>query len=65
MWCSILVVLSAWKTGIFDPLIGTSMKLLVLAFDAQLGVGAGRFECRAAIMACGMDPSFFETYICM
>ena len=41
MWCSILVRLSYSQDGPKNPLKGTSMKFLVLAFDAQSGVGAG------------------------
>jgi len=40
-WCSILVRAACSQGGPKNPLKGTSMKFLVLAFDAQSGVGAG------------------------
>ena len=40
-WCSILVGKTTSEGGAKNPSKGTSMKLLVLAADAQLGVGAG------------------------
>jgi len=39
------------------------MKFLVLASDAQFGVGAGIFDCRAVAMACDDDPSILEACI--
>ena len=40
-WCSILVSLIGNEDGVKIPLKGTSMKFLVLAFIAQIRVGAG------------------------
>gem|GEM_PF-5175037 len=40
-WCSILVGTSVFENGAKNPFKGISMKFLVLAADAQLGVGAG------------------------
>lgn len=40
-WCSILVSAARSQDGPKNPLKGISMKFLVLAFDAQSGVGAG------------------------
>ena len=41
-WCSILVRAVNSEDGAKNPLKGISMKLLVFASYAQLGVGAGR-----------------------
>jgi hypothetical protein len=41
-WCSILVGEIASEGGAKNPPKGTSMKLLVLALNAQFGVDAGR-----------------------
>ena len=40
-WCSILVSRVPSEDGAKNPLKGISMKFLVLAADAQSGVGAG------------------------
>ncbi len=40
-WCSILVGNPIFEGGPKNPLKGTSMKFLVSAFNAQLGVDAG------------------------
>ena len=40
-WCSILVRAAFSKDGPKNPLKGISMKFLVLASNAQFGVGAG------------------------
>ena len=63
-WHSILVGAYGCEGGPKNPLKGISMKLLVLALNAQFGVSAGRLDCRAAAMACGADPSITETYTC-
>jgi len=41
------------------------MKLLVLAYDAQLWAGAGSKKAGAAAMACATDPTFVETINCV
>ena len=40
-WCSILVRSTCSQDGPKNPLKGISMKFLVLALNAQFGVGAG------------------------
>ncbi len=40
------------------------MKFLVLAYDAQLWVGAGSKEDGAIAMACDSDPTSVETTDC-
>ena len=52
------------EDGAKNPLKSTPVKLLVLASYAQLGVGAERIKCWAAVMAYVTDPPFSETYYC-
>ena len=52
-WHIILVNLTYYEGGAKNPSKGTSMKLLVFAFDAQSGADAGRKDVGRSAMACG------------
>lgn len=60
-WRIILVNFIYYEGGAKNPLKSISVKLLVLASYAQFGVGAGRLECWATVMAYDHDPAFMET----
>lgn len=53
-----------YEGGAKNPLKSISVKLLVPASYAQFGVGAGRIEYWATVMAYVIDPIFMETYSC-
>ena len=53
-----------YEGGAKNPLKSISVKLLVLAYFAQIWVGAERLECWATVMAYDFDPAFMETYDC-
>lgn len=46
------------ESGPKNPRKGKTMKLLVLALDAQFRVGAGRMDCGRPVMAYGTRPVF-------